>query len=46
MALEFNKLMTQVERMGAMIRAVDFDMGARLEEVLAWWSAAGDLDKA
>jgi len=46
MALEFNKLMTQVERMGAMIRAVDFDMGARLEEVLAWWNAAGDLDKA
>lgn len=45
MGLEFNKIMTQVERMGAMIRAVDFDMGERLDQALAWWQNAGDLDR-
>jgi len=46
MALEFNKLMTQVEKMGAMIRAVDFDASEKLAIAIERWQQADDLQKA
>lgn len=45
MALEFNRIMTQVQKMGAMIRAVDFDLGDKIELALERFAQAGDLDK-
>lgn len=46
MALEFNKLLLQVEKMGAMIRAVDFDISEKLSVAIERWHNAGDLQKA
>lgn len=46
MALEFNKLLLQVEKMGAMIRAVDFDASEKLAIAVERWQQANDLQKA
>ena len=44
MALEFNKLVDQVAKMGAMIDKLDFDLGERLELAKKRFYAADDLD--
>lgn len=44
MSLEFNKLLSQVEKMGAMMSHLDFDMSDRLQLARERFSDAGDLD--
>lgn len=44
LALEFNKLMDQLQKMGRMIFEIDFDVGDRLEIALRRFQAASDLD--
>jgi hypothetical protein len=43
-SLEFNKLMMQVQKLGAMLENLDFDMRDKLEIALERFAAAGDLD--
>lgn len=43
MSLEFNKVMPQVTKMGAMIEKLDFDLDDRLEFATRIFEASGDL---
>ncbi len=45
MSLEFNKLMQQVEKMGAMVSQLDFDMTDRLALARERFAAADDMDE-
>lgn len=45
MSLEFNKLLLQVEKMGAMVSHLDFDMTDRLALARERFAAADDLDE-
>ena len=45
MSLEFNKLLQQVEKMGAMVSHLDFDMTDRLALARERFAAADDLDE-
>ncbi len=44
MALEFNKLIEQLQKMGRMIHQIDFDVSDRLQIALDRFDAASDLD--
>lgn len=44
MALEFNKLIEQIQKMGRMISQLDFDSGDRLQLAIERFKAAADLD--
>ncbi len=44
MSLEFNKLIYQVQKMGAMLDALDFDFSDKLQIALERFANAGDLD--
>lgn len=44
MSLEFNKLMLQVQKMGAMLDMLDFELNDRLKIALERFANAGDLD--
>ncbi|MBC8099971.1 MAG: DNA double-strand break repair nuclease NurA [Armatimonadetes bacterium] len=44
MSLEFTKLMMQVQKLGAMLNALDFDLRDQLQIALERFGAAGDLD--
>lgn len=44
LALEFNKLVDQLEKMGRMIHEIDFDVSDRLDIALQRFEAATDLD--
>ena len=44
--LEFNKVLTQVQKMGAMIENLDFDLDDRLELAKRRFDASGDLSVA
>ncbi|MBK8136256.1 MAG: DNA double-strand break repair nuclease NurA [Chloroflexi bacterium] len=44
MSLEFNKLLLQVEKMGAMVSHLDFNLTDRLDLATERFAAAGDLD--
>lgn len=45
MSLEFNKLLQQVEKMGALVSTLDFDMTDRLALAVERFAAADDLDE-
>lgn len=44
MSLEFNKLMMQVQKLGAMLESLTFDLNDKLEIALERFASAGDLD--
>jgi hypothetical protein len=44
MSLEFNKLIVQVQKMGSMLDALDFDFSDKLHIALERFANAGDLD--
>ncbi|MCB9455831.1 MAG: DNA double-strand break repair nuclease NurA [Anaerolineaceae bacterium] len=44
MALEFNKIVDQVSKMGRMLDELDFDLGGRLQVARERFAAASDLD--
>ncbi|HEX2622928.1 MAG TPA: hypothetical protein VHL11_22365, partial [Phototrophicaceae bacterium] len=44
MSLEFNKLMLQVQKLGSMLNALDFELGDKLQIALERFANAGDLE--